>query len=202
MVLAASTHWAAKHTCQHFHINAAASITYNVLSIISSISVHNFHFYIWTMLNSRHKMPTAATIKNTVFWDVTYCSPTEINWCFRETHYFHLHGRKVNTQCHIPNSSNLTLMFHSITTFAWFEVMPHHVCSLTKTYSLKHLYNTCWELASNWTHAERMKKILRALSRTECDNRIHLTTYMDILFCEFIISSLKQDNNHIRHKQN
>ena len=124
-----------------------SKIIYNVLSIISSISVHNFHFYIWTMLHSRSKMPMAVTIKNTVFWDVTYCSPTEIKWCFGEICYLHLHGRKVNTQCHISNSSNLTLMFHSVITFARFEVMPYHACSLTKTQpltptSIQHMLRT------------------------------------------------------------
>ena len=78
-----------------------SKITYNVPSITSSISVHNFHFYIWTTLNSRSMMPTAVTIENTVFWYVTYCSPTEINWCFGEICYLHLHGRKVNKVSHI-----------------------------------------------------------------------------------------------------
>ena len=48
----------------------------------------------------------------------------------------------INTWCHTSNSSNLTLTFHIITTAAWFEVTPYHVCPLTDTITHSSIYTT------------------------------------------------------------
>jgi hypothetical protein len=35
---------------------------------------------------------TAAVMKNSVFWDITLCSPLEVNRCFGGTYWFHFQG--------------------------------------------------------------------------------------------------------------
>jgi hypothetical protein len=102
--------------------------------------------WMWTMLNSRSKMPKAVTIKNTAIWDVTDCSPTEINWCFRATCYLHLQGRMVNTVSHdkfIKFNINVSQRYQIC------MVWSHAISCMftdkdTLTHSLKHLYTTCW----------------------------------------------------------
>jgi hypothetical protein len=34
--------------------------------------------------------------KSSIFWDMTPCSPLELNWCFRGTYRLHLRGKRIS----------------------------------------------------------------------------------------------------------
>jgi hypothetical protein len=44
----------------------------------------------------RFEVLTTMVMKNTIFWDITPCSPLEVNRRFGETYRLHLQGRKIS----------------------------------------------------------------------------------------------------------
>jgi hypothetical protein len=47
---------------------------------------------------------TAVVMKSTIFWDITPCSPLEVNRRFGGTYRFHLQGRRISGARNQPES--------------------------------------------------------------------------------------------------
>jgi hypothetical protein len=52
----------------------------------------------WTsLIFVRFEVLSAVTMKRTIFWDVTLCSPVDVHQRFGGTYCLHLQGQKVST---------------------------------------------------------------------------------------------------------
>jgi hypothetical protein len=80
----------------------------------SSATLSNFH-----TRSPRNEPETMAWLKNSMFWDITPCSPLKVNRRFVLTCRLHLHGRRIsqteNQLCWLPAFALLSCSAYSLT---------------------------------------------------------------------------------------